>query len=154
VIHNAQPRPAGRAPGPRHAPRTSRTVRAVTQTPPEQAAPPRSVRYKGEPLEASRGPGLGCFQFQLIVLAVLVILTPLSVAWRWPVWLSIALLLVVIVLLLVAGQTIIFLLRLVAADRRAGRRRPLNSRTPTVGELEEVEDLAHDPPDGEGSVRQ
>ena len=42
-----------------------------------------------------------------------------------------------IVLLLVTGQTIIFLLRLVAADRR-GRRRPLASGTKTVGELEDA----------------
>ena len=42
-----------------------------------------------------------------------------------------------IVLLLVTGQTIIFLLRLVAADRR-GRRRPLASETKTVGELEDA----------------
>ena len=39
-------------------------------------------------------------------------------------------------LLLVAGQTIIFLLRLVAADRRT-RRRPLASGTKTVGEIED-----------------
>ena len=42
-----------------------------------------------------------------------------------------ALLIIVIVLLLVTGQTIIFLLRLVAADRR-GRRRPMGSATKTV----------------------
>ena len=42
-------------------------------------------------------------------------------------------------LLLFAGQTVIFLLRLVAADRRDGRRRPLASSTPTVGELEDAE---------------
>ena len=72
------------------------------------------------------------------MLAVLIVLTPLSVAWRWPEWLSAALLFAVILLLLVAGQTIIFLLRLVAADRRAaGRRRPLASATKTVGELED-----------------
>jgi hypothetical protein len=39
-------------------------------------------------------------------------------------------------LLLTTGQTIIFLLRLVAADRRS-RRRPLGSATKTVGELED-----------------
>jgi hypothetical protein len=33
---------------------------------------------------------------------------------------------------------VIFLLRLVAADRREGRRRPLGSATPTVGELEDA----------------
>lgn len=97
----------------------------------------RPIQYKGEPLEPERGPGLGCFRFQLIVLAFLIVLTPLSVAWRWPDWLSAGLLLAVILLLLVAGQTIIFLLRLVAADRRT-RRRPLGSATRTVGELEDA----------------
>ena len=98
---------------------------------------PGPIKYKGEPLEPERGPGLGCFRFQLIVLAFLIVLTPLSVAWRWPDWLSAGLLLAVILLLLVAGQTIIFLLRLVAADRRS-RRRPLGSATRTVGELEDA----------------
>jgi hypothetical protein len=46
------------------------------------------------------------------------------------------LLFTVLILLLFAGQTVIFLLRLVAADRR-GRRRPLASETKTVGELED-----------------
>ena len=63
------------------------------------------------------------------------ILTPLSVAWDWPVSVSAGLLIAVLVLLLFVGQTTIFLLRLVAADRRAGRR-PLASPTRTVGELE------------------
>jgi hypothetical protein len=125
---------------------------------------PGPVQYKGEPLDAERGPGLGCFRFQLIVLAIAVVLTPLSVAWNWPDWLSAALLIFVIVLLLVAGQTIIFLLRLVAADRRA-RRRPLRSGTKTVGELEDEAaggdgpdrvpaDDAAAPPDDEGPERQ
>jgi hypothetical protein len=111
-----------------------------TTTPTDPSAPdgPRPVQYKGEPLDAERGPGLGCFRFQVAVLALLIVLTPLSVAWRWSEWLSAALLFAVILLLLVAGQTIIFLLRLVAADRRAaGRRRPLASGTKTVGELED-----------------
>jgi hypothetical protein len=107
---------------------------------------PGPIKYKGEPLEAERGPGLGCFRFQLIVLSAAVVLTPLSVIWRWPSWLSAVLLFLVIILLLAAGQTIIFLLRLVAADRR-GRRRPLGSATPTVGEIEDASD-------DEGPVRQ
>jgi hypothetical protein len=94
------------------------------------------VQYKGDDLEPERGPGLGCFRFQLGVLGVFLVLTPLSVAWMWPIWLSTALLFAVIILLLFAGQTIIFLLRLVAADRR-GRRRPLASGSKTVGELED-----------------
>jgi hypothetical protein len=108
----------------------------VDPTPPR---PPRStgpVQYKGADLEAERGPGLGCFRFQLVLLAVFIVLTPLSAAWNWPDWVSALLLFIVIGLLLVSGQTIIFLLRLVAADRRA-RRRPLASGTKTVGELED-----------------
>ena len=96
----------------------------------------RPIEYKGEPLDAERGPGLGCFRFQLIVLVVAIILTPLTVAWEWPTWISVFLLALTIVLLLVAGQTIIFLLRLVAADRRT-RRRPLGSATRTVGQIED-----------------
>jgi len=124
---------------------------AARPTPTRGPTRQRPIQYKGADLEPERGPGLGCFRFQLAVLAVLIILTPLSVVWRWPEWLSAALLFAVIVLLLVAGQTIIFLLRLVAADRRS-RRRPLASRTPTVGELEDARRPADDEP--EGPVRQ
>ena len=106
-------------------------------TPPRRPrAQPGPVQYKGADLESERGPGLGCFRFQIVVLVVLIVLTPLSVAWDWPPLVSAALLFAVILLLLVAGQTIIFLLRLVAADRRS-RRRPLGSATKTVGELED-----------------
>jgi hypothetical protein len=106
-------------------------------TPPRRPPPTGPVQYKGEDLQAARGPGLGCFRFQLVVLVWLIILTPLSVVWNWPPAVSAALLFAVIFLLLVTGQTIIFLLRLVAADRR-GRRRPLGSATSTVGELEDA----------------
>ena len=94
------------------------------------------VQYKGEALDAERGPGLGCFRFQLVLLAILIVATPLSVG-RVPEAVSAILLGITILLLLVSGQTIIFLLRLVAADRR-GRRQPLAPRTPTVGQLEDA----------------
>ncbi|MBI3746746.1 MAG: hypothetical protein HY264_09570 [Chloroflexi bacterium] len=106
--------------------------------PETESSTARDVLYKGAPLDSEKGPGLGCFWAQVVLLAVLLALTPLSVAWAWPTSLSAVLLVAVLVLLLFAGQTVIFLLRLVAADRRAaGRRRPLASRTPTVGEIEE-----------------
>ena len=111
------------------------------------------VQYKGSELDAERGPGLGCFRFQLVVLVVLIVLTPLSVAWHWPDWLSTVLLFAVIVLLLVTGQTIIFLLRLVAADRRS-RRRPLASQSKTVGELEDERRAEETTSDGDDPVRQ
>jgi len=101
-------------------------------------APVRDVEYKGAPLDAEKGPGLGCFWLQAIVLAIVVVLTPLSAAWQWPVPVTIGLLALTLVLLLFVGQTVIFLLRLVAADRRAaGRRRPMRSDTKTVGEIED-----------------
>ena len=95
------------------------------------------VQYKGADLEPVRGPGLGCFRVQLAALAILIVLTPISVALAWPYEISVILLFLTLVLLLLAGQTIIFLLRLVAAERR-GRRRPLASGTRTVGELEDA----------------
>jgi hypothetical protein len=94
----------------------------------------RNVQYKGAELDSGRGPGLGCFRFQLIVLVTLIVVTPLGVNAGWPSWVTTVLLFITLALLLVAGQTMIFLLRLVAADRR-GRRRPLASQTRTVGEL-------------------
>jgi len=127
---------------------------------PSGAVNPPSVQYKGEPLDAERGPGLGCFRFQLVLLVILIVLTPLSVG-RTPDWVPAILLVITIVLLLVSGQTIIFLLRLVAADRRS-RRRPLGPTSPTVGQLEDApakeERSAMSPPPtdppGEGPVRQ
>ena len=113
----------------------------TTERPPDDEQsrhPERAVEYKGAPLDAERGPGLGCFWLQVIVLAIVVILTPLSAAWNWPVPVIIVLLATTLVLLLFVGQTIIFLLRLVAADRRAdARRRPMRSQTRTVGEIED-----------------
>jgi hypothetical protein len=113
------------------------------------------VEYKGAPLDAEKGPGLGCFWLQVVVLAVVVVLTPLSAAWEWPVVVTIVLLATTLVLLLFVGQTIIFLLRLVAADRRSdARRRPLRSQSKTVGEIEdERAEHAGDEPDG-GGVRE
>ena len=98
----------------------------------------RRPAYRGEELDAARGPGLGCFWFQAAVLALFLVLIPIGVELNWPFEVLAGLLFVVLGLLLFVGQTLIFLLRLVAADRReAGRRRPRASATPTVGELED-----------------
>ncbi len=138
----ATPDPAAPTPGPVVADAEPTSTKPSTPDPradPTPPRPPRStgpVQYKGEDLEPERGPGLGCFRIQLVVLLFLIVLTPLSVVWQWPAAVSAALLFIVIFLLLITGQTIIFLLRLVAADRR-GRRRPLASGTKTVGELED-----------------
>lgn len=124
-----------RAQAPRDGPR--RYSGAVTS--PDRPPSVRPVEYKGEPLDAERGPGLGCFWFQLGLLVVLVVLTPLTVVWGWDPLVSMLLLFATLILLLFAGQTVIFLLRLVAADRREGvRHAPRASATPTVGQLEDA----------------
>jgi hypothetical protein len=107
---------------------------------PTGAINPGPVEYKGAPLDSERGPGLGCFRFQMVALVFLIVLTPLSVG-RVPEAVSAVLLFVTIGLLLISGQTIIFLLRLVSADRR-GRRQPLAARSPTVGQLEDEASIA------------
>jgi hypothetical protein len=105
---------------------------------PETPAPGSPMPdYKGQPLDPGRGPGLGCFWIQVAVLAVLLVATPLSVILVAPPWLSAALLIITLVLLLFVGQTAIFLMRLVAADRRS-RRRPMRADAKrTVGQLED-----------------
>lgn len=101
------------------------------------SAPQGPPLYKGEPLDAERGPGLGCFWLQTGLLAFLLVFTPLTVVWAWDPAISAVLLIVTLILLLFAGQTVIFLLRLVAVDRRS-RRRPLApGASPTVGQMEE-----------------
>ena len=99
---------------------------------------PSPPQYKGADLDPARGPGLGCFWLQVAILALFVVLTPIGVLNDWPTALSAAMLFIVLGLLFFVGQTAIFLLRLVSADRR-GRRRPLASQTRTVGELESSE---------------
>jgi hypothetical protein len=101
------------------------------------SAPTEPPLYKGEPLDSERGPGLGCFWIQIALLTFFLILTPLTVTWGWDSRISGALLIFTLILLLFSGQTIIFLLRLVAADRRT-RRTPLDpTARPTVGQMED-----------------
>ena len=101
------------------------------------SVPSEPPTYKGEPLEAERGPGLGCFWIQIGLLTFFLVFTPLTVMWAWDPFVSAVLLMITLVLLLFSGQTIIFLLRLVAADRRT-RRAPLDPKAqPTVGQLED-----------------
>ncbi|HEY7941795.1 MAG TPA: hypothetical protein VID25_07595 [Candidatus Limnocylindrales bacterium] len=109
----------------------------------ESSAPataPASPLYKGEPLEADRGPGLGCFWTQAVVLVIVLLLIPIGVNAHWPIWATGLLLTLALILVLFVSLTVIFLLRLVSADRRT-RRRPLRSGArPTVGQLEDHEE--------------
>jgi hypothetical protein len=111
----------------------------ATDKAPETGANPSLPDYKGAPLDPDRGPGLGCFWTQVVLLVGLLVATPLSVVLAAPPWFSAALLIILLVLLFFVGQTMIFLLRLVAADRRT-RRRPLApTARQTVGQMEDEE---------------
>jgi hypothetical protein len=99
-------------------------------------ADPNAPDYKGAPLDAERGPGLGCFWLQVGLFIVLVILTPITVVLGWDSRISAILLIVTLGLLFFVGQTTIFLLRLVAADRRSQRRPLAPTARKTVGQLE------------------
>lgn len=110
---------------------------SAPETPQAPQAGPEMPLYKGEPLDPERGPGLGCFWMQVILLGILLVLTPLTVSWNWPTWISATLLIVTLILLLFAGQTVIFLLRLVAADRRTRRTPRAATARKTVGMIED-----------------
>ncbi len=96
---------------------------------------PARPTYKGAPLDADRGPGLGCFWIQVVLLVALLVATPLSVVLVFPPWVSAAMLILTLVILFFVGQTMIFLLRLVAADRRAQRRPLREGARKTVGQI-------------------
>jgi hypothetical protein len=92
--------------------------------PEHPTADPSAPSYKGAPLDADRGPGLGCFWIQVGLLVFLLIATPVSVWLSMPPWVSAAFLILVLVLLFFVGQTSIFLLRLVAAAPRSNEDDP------------------------------
>lgn len=132
------PSAAGSAPGRRQAPPVPPLPPPTRREPSSADERPRRPEYRGEELDPERGPGLGCFWFQVLVLGFFIVIIPVGLNLNWPFEVLAILLFVVIGLLLLTGQTVIFLLRLVAADRRsAGRRRPLASTTKTVGEMED-----------------
>ena len=108
------------------------------------SAPTEPPNYKGAPLDAERGPGLGCFWIQVVLLTFFLVFTPLTVIWAWDPFISGVLLIGTLILLLFTGQTVIFLLRLVAADRRT-RRHPLDPNAKrTVGQIEDDTETQRD----------
>ncbi len=77
-----------------------------------------------EDLDPNEGPGFGCFVWQAILFAVILLLIPIGLlAWGWPVWLLIVLLVIDMFLLFFVSMTAVFLLRVFFADRRRGRGR-------------------------------
>jgi hypothetical protein len=106
-----------------------------------------SIRYN-EDLDPNEGPGFGCFIWQAILFAIILLLIPVGLfSWGWPPWLLAILLFVDMVLLFFVSMTAVFLLRVFFADRRRGRGRTTGvARPPRVVSTEEStpEDTAND----------
>jgi membrane protein implicated in regulation of membrane protease activity len=108
-----------------------------------------SFRYN-EDLDPNEGPGFGCFIWQAVLFAIILLLIPVGLfSWNWPVWLLAVLLFVDMVLLFFVSMTAVFLLRVFFAERRGrGRGRqtgvakqpPRAISTETVEEPEERDD--------------
>jgi hypothetical protein len=82
-----------------------------------------SIRYN-EDLDPNEGPGFGCFIWQAVLFAGILLLIPVGLfTFNWPVWLLATLLFIDLFLLFFVSMTAVFLLRVFFADRRGGRGR-------------------------------
>ena len=82
-----------------------------------------TIRYN-EDLDPNEGPGFGCFIWQAILFAAILLLIPVGVfTFEWPLWLLAALMFIDLFLLFFVSMTAVFLLRVFFADRRSGRGR-------------------------------
>ncbi|HEY8177799.1 MAG TPA: hypothetical protein VIH19_04330 [Candidatus Limnocylindria bacterium] len=82
-----------------------------------------TIRYN-EDLDPNEGPGFGCFIWQAILFAAILLLIPVGVfTFNWPVWLLATLMFIDLFLLFFVSMTAVFLLRVFFADRRGGRGR-------------------------------
>jgi hypothetical protein len=82
-----------------------------------------TIRYN-EDLDPNEGPGFGCFIWQAILFAGILLLIPVGVfTFNWPVWLLAILMFIDLFLLFFVSMTAVFLLRVFFADRRVGRGR-------------------------------
>jgi hypothetical protein len=101
-----------------------------------------SIRYN-EDLDPNEGPGFGCFIWQAILFAVILLLIPVGLfTFGWPIWLLVTLLAIDMVLLFFVSMTAVFLLRVFFADRRRGRGRTMGAakQAPRVVSSEEPDD--------------
>jgi hypothetical protein len=97
-----------------------------------------------EDLDPNEGPGFGCFVWQAILFAGILLLIPVGLfTFGWPVWLLITLLFIDMILLFFISMTSVFLLRVFFADRRGRGRSPGGARTaPRVVSSESSEEGA------------
>jgi hypothetical protein len=91
-----------------------------------------SVRYN-EDLDPNQGPGFGCFLWQAILFAGILLLIPVGLfTFGWPQWVLVVLFFIDMILLFFVSMTSVFLLRVFFAERRRGRgRTPGAAQHPT-----------------------
>jgi hypothetical protein len=91
-----------------------------------------TIRHN-EDLDPNEGPGFGCFIWQAVLFAGILLLIPVGVfTLNWPIWLLTTLLVIDLVLLFFVSMTAVFLLRVFFADRRRERGRTSGvARQPT-----------------------
>ena len=94
--------------------------------------PLMSIRTNEE-LDPNEGPGFGCFVWQAILFAGILLLIPVGLfTFGWPVWLLVVLLCIDMFLLFFISMTSVFLLRVFFADRRRGRGRSVGVTRPAA----------------------
>jgi hypothetical protein len=105
-----------------------------------------TIRHN-EDLDPNEGPGFGCFMWQAILFAAILLVIPVGLfSFNWPVWLLASLLFVDLVLLFFLSMTSVFLLRVFFAERRGERGRSLgvSRQPPRVISSEDTEESADD----------
>jgi len=91
-----------------------------------------SIRTNEE-LDPNEGPGFGCFIWQAVLFAGILLLIPVGLfTFNWPIWVLASLLFVDMFLLFLVSMTSVFLLRVFFADRRRGRGRTMGAARPTT----------------------
>jgi len=105
-----------------------------------------------EELDPNEGPGFGCFVWQAILFAGILLLIPVGLfTFGWPVPVLITLLFIDMVLLFFISMTSVFLLRVFFADRRGGRGRMGAARPATrVVSTDAAVDAPDESPSDEG----
>ena len=109
-----------------------------------------SIRFNEE-LDPNEGPGFGCFVWQAILFALILLLIPVGVfVLSWPVWVLAILMFIDLFLLFFLSMTAVFLLRVFFAGRRTARRPSGSSAPPRVIRTDVEESV--DPPDPDRSM--
>jgi hypothetical protein len=101
-----------------------------------------SIRTNEE-LDPNEGPGFGCFIWQAVLFAGILLLIPVGLfTFNWPIWVLASLLFADMFLLFLVSMTSVFLLRVFFADRRRGRGRTIGAARSATRVVSSAADVA------------